>query len=119
VLDLQNAYHSIHVEEEDAEKLAFATPFGTFTYNRSPFGLSTSPAVFQQALTFALKDVKACVYHYVDDIIIASSTEEEHLKDIKETLEALEKNGLKVAAEKAQFARKSVTYLGLKMRMDE
>ncbi|KAE9547285.1 hypothetical protein FO519_009503, partial [Halicephalobus sp. NKZ332] len=115
VLDLQNAYHSIHVSEEDAEKLAFSTPFGSFTYNRSPFGLSTSPAVFQQALAFALRNVKASVYHYVDDIIIASSTEEEHLKDIDETLAALKQHGLKAAAEKAQFAQMSVTYLGLKI----
>ncbi|KAE9548285.1 hypothetical protein FO519_008502 [Halicephalobus sp. NKZ332] len=115
VLDLQNAYHSIHVEKEDFDKLAFITPFGPFTYTRSPFGLSTSPAVFQQALAFALREVKACVYHYVDDIIIASNTEEQHLSDIEETLAALEKHGLKVAAEKAQFARKSVTYLGLKL----
>ncbi|KAG1924662.1 hypothetical protein F2P79_026017 [Pimephales promelas] len=123
-LDLRNAYHLVSIREGDEWKTAFNTPRGHFEYLVMPFGLSNSPAVFQALVNDVLRDmVDQFIYVYLDDILIFSSSLQEHVQHVRRVLQRLLENGLFVKAEKCDFHAQSVPFLGYivsseGMRMD-
>ncbi len=112
-LDLRNAYHLVRIREGDEWKTAFNTPRGHFEYLVMPFGLSNSPAVFQALVNDVLRDmVDQFIYVYLDDILIFSSSLQEHVQHVRRVLQRLLENGLFVKAEKCAFHAQSVRFLG-------
>ena len=81
-LDLRAGYHNIGLTTESIPKTAFTSPFGKYEYVKVPFRLAQAPAYFQELMTGILKDLPFAMA-YLDDIIIYSSTPEEHLQHIK------------------------------------
>ena len=77
-LDLRAGYHHIRLTTDSIPKTAFTSPFGKYEYVKVPFGLAQAPAYFQELMTGVLKDLPFAMA-YLDDIIIYSSTPEEHL----------------------------------------
>ncbi len=114
----------VRIREGDEWKTAFNTPRGHFEYLVMPFGLSNSPAVFQALVNDVLRDmVDQFIYVYLDDILIFSSSLQEHVQHVRRVLQRLLENGLFVKAEKCEFHAQSVTFLGYVvssegMRMD-
>ncbi len=89
------------------------TPRGHFEYLVMPFGLSNSPAVFQALVNDVLRDmVDQFIYVYLDDILIFSSSLQEHVQHVRRVLQRLLENGLFVKAEKCDFHAQSVPFLG-------
>ena len=84
-VDLFKAYHQIPMAPDAREKTAIITPFGLFEYLRMPFGLKNSAQTFQRFIDQVLRDIEG-VYVYLDDILIASKSEEAHLQTVRETL---------------------------------
>uniref|UniRef100_A0A8C1QTJ1 Gypsy retrotransposon integrase-like protein 1 n=1 Tax=Cyprinus carpio TaxID=7962 RepID=A0A8C1QTJ1_CYPCA len=112
-LDLRNAYHLVRIREGDEWKTAFNTPRGHFEYLVMPFGLSNSPAVFQALVNDVLRDmIDQFIYVYLDDILIFSSSLQEHVQHVRRVLQRLLENGLFVKAEKCEFHAQSVPFLG-------
>uniref|UniRef100_A0A8C1QKT9 Gypsy retrotransposon integrase-like protein 1 n=1 Tax=Cyprinus carpio TaxID=7962 RepID=A0A8C1QKT9_CYPCA len=112
-LDLRNAYHLVRIRKGDEWKTAFNTPRGHFEYLVMPFGLSNSPAVFQALVNDVLRDmVDQFIYVYLDDILIFSSSLQEHVQHVRRVLQRLLENGLFVKAEKCSFHAQSVPFLG-------
>ena len=68
------------VEENNKEKTAFSTAEGHFEFNVMPFGLTNAPATFQRLMECVLAGLvgEECLI-YLDDIIVFSSSFEEHL----------------------------------------
>lgn len=77
-LDLEKACHHIPVAEEDVQKTAVTTPFSLFEFTAMPFGLKNAAQTFQRFMNSIFQDLDY-VYCYVDDILIASETHEQHL----------------------------------------
>ncbi len=112
-LDLRNAYHLVRIRQGDEWKTAFNTPRGHFEYLVMPFGLSNSPAVFQALVNDVLRDmVDQFIYVYLDDILIFSTSLQEHVQHVRRVLQRLLENGLFVKAEKCEFHAQSVPFLG-------
>ncbi len=112
-LDLRNAYHLVRIREGDEWKTTFNTPRGHFEYLVMPFGLSNSPAVFQALVNDVLRDmVDQFIYVYLDDILIFSSSLQEHVQHVRRVLQRLLENGLFVKADKCAFHAQSVPFLG-------
>ncbi len=83
----------------DEWKTAFNTPRGHFEYLVMPFGLSNSPAVFQALVNDMLRDmVDQFIYVYLDDILIFSTSLQEHVQHVRRVLQRLLENGLFVKA---------------------
>ena len=82
-LDLMKGYHQVKVREEDKHKTAFACHQGLYQYRRMPFGLTNAPATFQRLIDklFNKKDW-SFVFTYLDDILIAPKSMEEHFDHI-------------------------------------
>ena len=87
-LDLQAGCHHIPLDKSSIPKTVFNSPFGKYEYVKVPFGLMQDPAYFQELMTGILKDFDFAIA-YLDDIIIFSTTADEHLSHIKHVFEIL------------------------------
>ena len=87
-LDLRAGYHHIGLTTDSIPKTAFTSPFGKYEYVMVPFGLAQALTYFPELMTGVLKDLPFAMA-YLDDIIIYSSTPEEHLEHIKTVFEKL------------------------------
>lgn len=112
-IDLAKGFHQILVKDEDRKKTAFSTPLGHYEYVRMPFGLKNAPATFQRLMNAILKDYinKICVV-YLDDILIFSTSLEEHKDSITKIFNVLRENNLKIQFDKCKFFTKETEYLG-------
>ena len=110
-LDLRAGYHHIGLTTDSIPKTAFTSPFGKYEYVKVPFRLAQAPAYFQELMTGVLKDLPFAMA-YLDDIIIYSSTPEEHLQHIKIVFEKLRHAKLSMKLSKCHFFAKEMQYLG-------
>uniref|UniRef100_A0A8P4KLL6 Gypsy retrotransposon integrase-like protein 1 n=1 Tax=Dicentrarchus labrax TaxID=13489 RepID=A0A8P4KLL6_DICLA len=112
-LDLTSGYNQVPVTEADRPKTAFCTPFGLFEWNRMPFGLCNAPSTFQRLMQRIFGDQQCqSLLLYLDDIVVFSSTVEQHVERLQVVLERLRHEGLKAKLSKCSFFRKEVNYLG-------
>jgi hypothetical protein len=80
-LDLCKGYYQIPVQEGDIHKTAVITPFGLWEFLRMPFGLCNAGQSFQRFMDEVLVGLDFA-FCYLDDILIASSSEDEHLQHL-------------------------------------
>jgi hypothetical protein len=112
-LDLFSGYWQIEVAEESKPKTAFSTLYSHYEFNVMPFGLTNAPATFQRFMEEVLEGINGTfVQVYIDDVMIASATFEEHLVHLLEVLSRLRKAGLRLKPSKCTFGRNEVEFLG-------
>ena len=110
-LDIASAYWAIPILPRDVEKTAFHTPRGIYKMLVMPFGLCNAPATFQRIMDRALDKTPNCE-SYVDDILVFSSTFEEHLDHLHNVFQRLEAAGLQLRRGKCKVGYTSMEFLG-------
>jgi hypothetical protein len=86
-INLWDAYHRIRIKRRDEWKTAFQTQYRHYKYLIIPFRLTNAPATFQLYIHDALKGlINDFVIIYLDDILIYSQSEKEHIKHVKQVL---------------------------------
>ena len=113
-LDINSAFWSIPLRIEDRRKTGFVTQEGHFQWTYLPFGLKTSPAIFQRILSNIIRkhNLANFTVNYIDDILIFSKSFEEHIDHLSKLLEAIMEEGFRLKLSKCTFALDSVQYLG-------
>lgn len=112
-IDLRSGYHQIRIAEEDIAKTAFRTRYGHYEFLVLPFGLTNAPATFMHLMQDAFRPyLDQFVIIFLDDILVYSSTKEEHDKHLSTVLEVLRQNKLYAKLSKCEFYKKEIGFLG-------
>ncbi|XP_070035321.1 uncharacterized protein [Nicotiana tomentosiformis] len=105
--------HQIWMDEEDAEKTAFITPWGIYCY-KMMFGLKNVGATYTRAMMTIFHDmIQKKIEVYVDDVIIKSKRSSDHIADLKKVFDRLRKYNLKLNPTKCAFGVLAGKLLGL------
>ena len=99
------------VKKECQHLLTINTHLGLFRYTRLPFGISTVPALWQQAMTQVLQGSPGVVC-FIDDILVTGHTRDEHKENLHKVLSRLRYYGLRLKKSKCKFFQKELEFLG-------
>ena len=111
-LDLKSEYNLIRIEEANEWKTAFGTCSGLFEYKVMPFGLASAPATFQNMMNEIFRDmIYLGIVIYLDNILISSENEQDHVALVKRVLEYLQEHQLAIAPDKCEWHRSRVNFL--------
>ena len=118
-IDLRSAYQQLVLDEESQKLCTINTHKGLFRYTRLPFGISSSPAIWQRFIEQVLAGLdRTCVI--MDDLLVGGTNDDEHLKNLEAVFKQFLKFGLRVKpkcmfrAWKCMFMAPSVIYFGLR-----
>uniref|UniRef100_A0A914EPM1 RNA-directed DNA polymerase n=1 Tax=Acrobeloides nanus TaxID=290746 RepID=A0A914EPM1_9BILA len=112
--DFVSGFYQIDVYPPHRERTAFATWNGMlYHYIRLPMGLTGAPATFQKVMESIRRELTIRIFCYLDDAIIVSEDEDEHLRDIGVFLKTMIKFNMTLKLEKCQFGRTKIKYLGM------
>jgi hypothetical protein len=112
-IDLRSGYYQIRIAKRDEEKTACRTRYGSYEFLVMPFGLTNAPATFY----FYMNDIfwkwlDDFVVVYIDDILIYSSSLEEHAEHLRKVFQRLRENKLYAKLGKCEFGVTEVDFLG-------
>ncbi|MBW0575537.1 hypothetical protein O181_115252 [Austropuccinia psidii MF-1] len=111
--DLRGAYNLLRIKEGDERLTCFRTKYGIFEYLVMPFGLTNAPASFQNVFNDIFQDLlDVYVVVYLDEIMVFSKSEEEHVNHVSIVFSRLRANNLFAKSSKCLFHVSSVEYLG-------
>jgi hypothetical protein len=113
LLDCYSGYHQIWLKKEDEPETSFITPSGTYCYLRMPEGLKNAGGSFSRMTAKVLhSQIGRNVLTYIDDIIVKSIKQENHVADLQETFANFRQASLKLNPEKCVFEVKKGKFLG-------
>ena len=110
-LDLKNAYQQLPLDPDSQQFVTINTHRGLYRYKRLPFGIASSPAIFQRTMDIILQGLEH-VAAIQDDILITGKDDEHHIQNLNTVLSRLDSYGLRLQLNKCKFMQQSVTYMG-------
>ncbi|WMV32801.1 hypothetical protein MTR67_026186 [Solanum verrucosum] len=112
-IDLRSGYHQVKVRECDIPKTAFRTRYEHYEFVVMSFGLTNAPAIFMDLMNRIFKPhLDSFVVVFIDDILIYSHSEEEHMGHLRVVLQRLREEKLYAKYEKCEFWLREVAFLG-------
>jgi len=113
-LDVRGAYNLLRVKEGDEHKLDLCMRYGLYEPTAMQFGTTNAPADFQGYINSAIREaLDDFASAYLDDILIYSDPDKEHVRHVKWIMQRLLEAGLYLKPEKCEFHKETVRYLGL------
>jgi hypothetical protein len=103
-IDLRSGYHQIKIRPADILKTAFSTRYGLYEYLVMSFGLTNAPAYFMYLMNSVfMLELDKFVVVFIDDILIYTKNEEEHVHHLHIVLQCLREHQLYAKFSKCDF----------------
>ncbi|CAA0822828.1 Unknown protein, partial [Striga hermonthica] len=113
LMDASQGYHQIPLAKEDRKRVSFLTSWGTYCYVVMPFAQKNAGATYQRLVDKIFKEhLGRNMEVYVDDMLVKSKEDMDHVRDLKETFLTLRMYGMKLNPAKCSFGVKSGKFLG-------
>ena len=118
-VDLVKAFHQIPLDPESMAKTTILTPWGAGAYQfaRLPMGLKNSAQSFQRLMAHVLSGIQN-IFVYLDDVLVYSENEDEHMKTLTLMFQKLEAAGLAISPKKCVFGEPELDFLGYRVTKD-
>ena len=113
-IDLCRAFQQLELEDSSREMCTVNTSKGLYKVNRLPYGIASSPALWQRTVDTLFKGLDG-VLCFVDDILVAGKDHQSHNRALESVFKILDKYNLHIKPEKCIFATDEVSYLGFKI----
>ena len=116
-MDLKSGFWQVKMAEESRQYTTFMVgSMGVYEFLCMPYGLCNAPAMFQHLMQNCLGELNLMyALIYLDDVIVYSKTEEEHLVRLRAVLERFMEHSLKLKPSKCNFFHTKISYLGHKV----
>ena len=112
-IDLRSWYHQFKIRASDIPKTVFRTRYGHYEFLVMSFGLTNAPAAFMELMNGVFRPyLDSFVIVFIDDILVYSKTEEDHVRHLRIVLQRLREEKLYAKFSKCEFWLTSVTFLG-------
>jgi hypothetical protein len=112
-IDLRSGYHQLRIRPSNIPKTAFITKYGLYEFTVMSFGVTNAPAFFMNLMNSVFMDyLDKFVVVFIDDILIYSQSEEEHVDHLKMVLQRLRDHQLYAKLSKCEFWINEVMFLG-------
>ena len=112
-IDAFSGYNQIKMKEDDQERTSFVTSQGLFCYKVMPFELKNVGATYQRLMNkMFTHQIGRNVQFYVDDMLVKSLREKDHLNDLQETFDTLRSYNMKLNPSKCVFVVTAEKFLG-------
>jgi hypothetical protein len=111
-IDLRSGYHQLRIRPSDIPKTAFITKYGLYEFTVMSFRLTNAPAFFMNLMNNVFMDyLDKFVVVFIDDFLIYSQSEEEHVNHLKMVLQRLREHQLYAKLSKYEFWIEEVLFL--------
>ncbi|SAM02197.1 hypothetical protein [Absidia glauca] len=110
-IDLKSGYWQLPMDPKDAKKTAFVADGALYEFTCLPFGVVNGPASFMRFMHGVLRSLNRIMV-YLDDVIVFSTSLEQHKADLRQVLDRLDEYNLKISVNKCQLFLKEVKFLG-------
>ncbi|GJZ94518.1 putative reverse transcriptase domain-containing protein [Tanacetum coccineum] len=107
-IDLRSGFHQLRVHKDDILKTAFRTRYGHFEFTVIPFGLTNAPTIFMDLMNRVCRPyLDKFVIVFIDDILIYSKTQEEHVEHLRSAVfgHVINGNGIHVDPSKIEAVK--------------
>jgi hypothetical protein len=118
-IDLRSGYHQIKIRASDIPKTAFSTRYGLYEYLVMSFGLTNAPAYFMYLMNSVfMPELDKFVVVFIDDILVYSKNEDDHVKHFHTVLQRLRDHRLYAKLSKCDFWLREIKFLGHTISQD-
>ena len=119
-MDLKSGFWQVRMSEKSRQYTAFTVgSLGMYEFLLMSYGLCNAPAMFQRLMQNCLGELNLTyALVYLDDVIVYSKTEEDHLRRLQAVFEHFHEHGLKLKPSKCSFLRKQIAFLGHEISTD-
>lgn len=110
-IDSNSSFWQANLSEESKPLTTFITPFGRYQFERLPFGISSAPEFYQKRMSETLEGFEGVVCH-MDDVLVYGKNQDEHDCRLDAVLNKLKKTGITLNADKCEFSRSQLKFVG-------
>ena len=110
--DCKSGFYQIKMDEESKPLTTFSTPQGHYEWNVLPFELKNTPQIFKRKMDNIFKGY-AFIHVYVDDMLISSDNEKQHLEHLNTFVDLCITHGIELLKKKSIIGESKIEFLGL------
>ena len=113
-MDALSGFWHVELDKESRPYTAFQTKWGHYQWTVGPMGIMNMPATFQRLMQLTMGHDALWVYAlvYIDDVLVFSSSFQQHMQHLESVLSRLAEAGIKLKPSKCHFAQRQLRFLG-------